>query len=196
MGLRNNRVYYFADPDPVAFDPEDTARTLAEAARYAGNYGHYSVAQHAVLVARLVQKAEGDPPQILAALHHDDSEIVTGDMPDPWKRWLRTRTDVVDEELARINSCIETRYQIDIEDPLVVWADQVVCYYEVQRMVPRNDRWKYKHLPDPGKTVLPFNWFIPWRPEEAYAHYMDIHVKMTNLIANHEPPEEFVVEAN
>lgn len=196
IGLRDSGMYYFEDPDPTVFDPEATAKTLAHAARFAGNYGRYSVAQHAVNVARLVKHADGVPPQILAALHHDDSEVVTGDMPSPWKKHLAKLTPVVDEQLAKIESCIETRYQIDIHDPLIKWADDVVLYYEVQRMVPKKDRWKYKPLVHPGKTVLPYAWFSPWTIEEAYAQYMDVHTKMTNLIAEHVPDEDFLAESN
>src|SRR5688572_24187363 len=87
MGIKGSqgRLISLLDPDPDAFQPEDVARGLSHENRYAGNYGPYSVAQHSVLVARVVEAKGGYPPQILAAIHHDDAEVVTGDIPTPIK---------------------------------------------------------------------------------------------------------------
>jgi hypothetical protein len=182
MGIKGAGVVYFSHPHPDDFEPEPIADALADIARYAGNYGRYTVAQHAVLVARTVAAHKGLPPQILAAVHHDDSEAVTNDIPRPLKAYVRYYTPVLDEVIGSIECAIEQRYQIDIHDPLVKWADLAVFHYEVQRLVPPDERWKYSPLPPVGTLILPYEWFIPWSHDEARARYMDIHTKMTRLI--------------
>ncbi len=77
-----------ADPDPAAICLEDVAAALSKVCRFgAQTTRFYSVAQHAVLVQRLVVEA-GNPELSLAALHHDSHEAFAGDMPTPLKRML------------------------------------------------------------------------------------------------------------
>lgn len=78
------------DPSPVDIEIEDIAHGIARVARWNGQtHGDwaYSVAQHSVLVMRLFSDMF---PKIerkwrLAALIHDASEYVIGDMISPFK---------------------------------------------------------------------------------------------------------------
>jgi hypothetical protein len=77
-----------ADPDPAAICLEDIAAALSKVCRFGAQVSlFYSVAQHAVLVQRLVVEA-GRPELGLAALHHDSHEAFAGDVPTPLKRML------------------------------------------------------------------------------------------------------------
>lgn len=196
MGIKGSqgRLMSLLHPDPELFQPEDVARGLAHENRYAGNYGPYSVAQHSVLVARVVEAKGGFPPQVLAAIHHDDAEVITGDIPTPIKRVLRLETDAFDRFVARLDRAIEQRYQVNLSDPLVQWADKVVFNWEVRRLVPEDARWIYgldQQRVDDGEIILPYTWFVPWSPNEAFARYMDVHENATRAIEGHTPPQEF-----
>lgn len=201
MGIRGSqgRRISLLRPDPTAFQPEDTARGLANENRYAGNYGPYSVAQHSVLVARVVEKVGGYPPQILAAVHHDDAEVVTGDIPTPIKRTMRLTSPAFDDMVARLDHALEVRYSIDLADPVIGWADKVVFNWEVKRLVPEDARWIYladsKRVDDKG-LVLPYTWFVPWSPSEAFARYMDTHERATMAIEGHVVTKEFADNAS
>jgi hypothetical protein len=197
MGIKgsNGRRCYLFHPRPEDFDPEDSARSLSCEARYAGNYGHYSVAQHEVLVARTIEKANGYPPQVLAGLHHDDSEMVTGDLPSPLKRALRVVTSAFDDIEAALEHAIETRYQIDFSDPIVKWADEVVFHWEVQYIIPADARWMYKTKGD-GGLILPATWFVPWSPAEAALRYLETHNNCVRYIENHKVSEGFLANAS
>ena len=74
------------DPDPEQIDIDDIARALANVCRFGGHTRHfYSVAQHSVIVSRLVEERGGDIEDTFAALMHDASEAYLGDMPHPIK---------------------------------------------------------------------------------------------------------------
>lgn len=177
MGVRGGKRVFLDNPQPEDFEPELTARTLASETRYSGNYGDYHVAQHAVLVSRVLERAlKAKPYVVLAGLHHDDSEAVTGDLPKPVKTWLKLQTDVFERLESSLQDAVDKRYQINTRDPLVKKADEIVFHWEVMRLVPPEARWMYEPLPVvPEGLVLPAIWFVPWTKEEAYAAYMDVH---------------------
>ena len=78
------------NPSPLDIEIEDIAHGLARVTRWngqtRGKYG-FSVAQHCVLVERLVQlnAPKTDQKWCLAALLHDAPEYVIGDMITPFK---------------------------------------------------------------------------------------------------------------
>lgn len=194
MGIRGpgGRRVFLDAPKPEDFQVEPIARALANEKRYAGNYGDYSVAQHAVLVARVLTKALGaNPPQILAGLHHDDSEAITGDLPKPVKTWLKLQTDAFERLEGSLMDAVDARYQINTRDPLVKKADSLVFRWEVERLVPPDARWMYEPLPPSDGLIIPYTWFVPWSADKAFAAYMDIHEKCVHAIETAEVSSEF-----
>jgi hypothetical protein len=83
-------VFSLARPRPEDVRLEDIAQGLSLTNRYTGQTRRaYSVAQHAVLVARELRRA-GHPPHIVQwGLHHDDAEAYCGDVTRPMKKLLR-----------------------------------------------------------------------------------------------------------
>lgn len=77
-------------PEVVRLPPSaEVALVLAKINRFGGRTCYpYSVAQHAVFCAELVQSEGGGHPQQFDALHHDDTEVLTGDILGPLKRNL------------------------------------------------------------------------------------------------------------
>jgi 5'-deoxynucleotidase YfbR-like HD superfamily hydrolase len=78
-------VYFdFENPDPATIHIEDIAWALAHTCRYGGHTtAFYSVAQHSVMVCRMV------PPWLaLTGLLHDASEAYVGDVVKPLKLLL------------------------------------------------------------------------------------------------------------
>jgi hypothetical protein len=69
----------------------DIAHSLALINRYTGHTSRpYSVAEHSLLVAELMQREYGvrDPAALLAGLLHDAAEAYTGDLGSPMKHLL------------------------------------------------------------------------------------------------------------
>jgi hypothetical protein len=74
------------DPRPEDIRIEDVAGGLSKVCRFGAQAReYYSVAQHALLVRRLVVKV-GHPELALVALQHDSHEAHLCDIPSPLKR--------------------------------------------------------------------------------------------------------------
>ncbi len=160
-------------PRPSDFQPEETGRTLAYINRYAGQYGAYSVAQHAVLVARVLKAMKCNALIQLAGLHHDDTEAVTNDIPQPVKSICIGLQDLE----AALQDCVNIRYMVDVAGTEVRTADHIVFYSEVQKLVPPDAQWMYDC--SPSKYILTWGSIRPWGPEESFAKYMDLHESLT-----------------
>lgn len=176
MGIRGSqgRLVDLASPDPASFQAEEVARALANENRYAGNYGPYSVAQHSVLVARMVERMGGEGPLCLAGVHHDDSEAVTGDVPRPVKNMCPDFRALE----ARLEAAVAARWGVDLRAPIVKAADMAVFKSEVYCLVPPDARWIYEaEIAQVQCGLLPYQDFIPWGPDRAFAEYMDAHVQ-------------------
>lgn len=67
----------------------DIAHNLSNECRYGGSCNlHFSVAEHAVMVARELRRREAHPVTVLRGLHHDDAEAYLKDLPAPLKRTI------------------------------------------------------------------------------------------------------------
>lgn len=81
-----------ADPDqltPDIFDIRDVAWALGNQQRFNGHVDErWTVAQHSVLVARLLQLRGADPLTVMAGLLHDAHEAYIGDVAAPQKAFI------------------------------------------------------------------------------------------------------------
>ncbi len=177
MVIRGGTKINLLDPQPEAFKAELIARNLATINRFAGSYGPYSVAQHAVLVSRTIEALGGDAQQQFAGLHHDDAEAITNDIPKPVKAAISHFGDGLEELEALLNEALEARYLIDLGDPLVHLADYTVFQNEVFKLVPLEHRMLYGPIDKP-RAMLPYELLEPWGASKAYAKYMDAHMKL------------------
>jgi 5'-deoxynucleotidase YfbR-like HD superfamily hydrolase len=99
MTTFTGRQFWPIDPRPEDICLEDIAHSLARQCRFAGHTRHfYSVAQHSVMVSRLVDRylpesATAQSPKFkraleLAGLLHDATEAYLVDVPRPVKHML------------------------------------------------------------------------------------------------------------
>ena len=167
------------NPQPDDFQPEWVAHALASEARFAGNYGDYRVAQHAVLVARTIYyRLNGSKRQSLAGLHHEDAEAITGDIPFPVKK--RLGSSIYDFE-AELNGCVERRYKINLSDELVKEADRIVFCAEVRILSGLTTEQILEGYGEYGnphykEALQPkYDELILWSKDRAYKEFLAMH---------------------
>ncbi len=129
------------DPSPLDIEIEDIAHGLARVARWNGQTkgAHaYSVAEHCVLVEKLSVQMEPKLDRLwrLAALLHDASEYVIGDMISPFKAALGLDYKAFE---ARLSRAIHMRFSIPVEMPgkiekLIKRADKASAFFEATQL--------------------------------------------------------------
>lgn len=129
------------DPTPVDIELEDIAHGLAFVARWNGQTTGdwpYSVAEHSVLVERLVGVIAPATPAKwrLAALLHDAPEYVIGDMISPVKAAVGPGYGALD---ARLTAAIHIRFGLPAVLPktvksLIKRADKVSAWLEATQI--------------------------------------------------------------
>ncbi len=174
MAVHGGHKVYLDNPVPEDFEPGRSAHGLSHECRYGGNYGPYSVAQHAVLVAEVVRELGGSPLQQLAGLHHDDTEAVLGDLPSPVKSFCPDFRALE----KRLEGAVSARYGIDVNGPLVKEADRILFCAEIRWLVPQEHWHLYTPYGDPGYRVdmqPEGEAFIFWSADKARKKYLALH---------------------
>lgn len=125
------------DPSPLDIEIEDIAHGLARVARWNGQTtgDHaFSVAQHSLVVEEICVhlRPDLDPRWRLAALLHDASEYVIGDMISPFKAALGYDYKAVEH---RLEQAIHIRFGLPARTPadirkLIKVADRACAYFE------------------------------------------------------------------
>jgi 5'-deoxynucleotidase YfbR-like HD superfamily hydrolase len=129
------------DPSPMDIEIEDIAHGLARVARWngqtTGEHG-FSVAQHSLVVEEIAAhlKPGLEPKWRLAALLHDASEYVIGDMISPFKAALGV--SYKDFEV-RLETAIHVRFGLPVNSPpeikkLIKQADRACAFYEATQL--------------------------------------------------------------
>jgi len=161
--VRGGKRVYFVDPKPAEFDTMEICKGLSSIIRYCGDLGPYSVAQHSVLVAEILQQ-QGHPNWIcLQGLYHDSAEFITGDICSPWKsNYLSAEGRAKEQE---ITSAIYTSINLPPEEhPAIKEADWIAFLVEIRDLAAGNYKLydvttpvpRYKHIEevDPCETTL------------------------------------------
>ncbi len=129
------------DPSPMDIEIDDIAHGLARVARWNGQTigpQSFNVAQHSLIVEELcgIKKPGWPVKWRLAALLHDASEYVIGDLISPFKAVLGGRYTEVEDRLER---AIHIRFGLPAELPdsiakTIKRADRICAYYEAVQL--------------------------------------------------------------
>jgi 5'-deoxynucleotidase YfbR-like HD superfamily hydrolase len=150
------------DPDPNQLDAGDIARALANQCRFGGHSRvFYSVAQHSVIVSRLVEERGGDVEEVFAALMHDATEAYLGDMPHPLKHRSPLGAAFREAE-AHLEQAIRDRFGIKADVAEIKQADRALLATE--RRAFSAETWHWPEL----EGVEPLDLELSaWSPEQA-----------------------------
>lgn len=159
-GLLANLNHLSADD----MDIRIIAKALSKLCRFGGHTSQfYSVAQHSVLVSKLV------PEELaFAALLHDASEAYVIDMPRPIKLQM---PDYQDLELS-VMSQIVAHYDVvdQMSHPLIKHADMVALATEMLQLFPAEAI--RKSYPWIDTYDIPEGKLTPWDPVKAEALFI------------------------
>ena len=165
------------DPSPMDIEIEDIAHGLARVARWNGQtVGEhaFSVAQHSVVVEEIVAHLHPDiePRWRLAALLHDASEYVIGDMISPFKAALGVDYKTFEEKLE---TAIHVRFGLPAKTPqaikkLIKQADRACAFFEATQMAgfDHNEALTLFGAPPAGYTLQ----IEPLSAGQAHARYI------------------------
>lgn len=174
----SGRQFFLADPRPEDVCIEDIAHALSNICRFGGHCRiFYSVAQHAVLVSRLVA-----PKHAYLGLHHDDAEAYTGDMIRPLKKLLR--------DFRHVERAIEIAVGTALGVPLFVvtstaaaWGDvkraDMIALATERRDIGAGDRFRPELVQDDERGFEPADFVIEaLTPEAARVQYLQRHYEL------------------
>ena len=166
------------EPSPLDIEIEDIAHGLARVARWNGQTkgDHaFSVAQHSVLVERLVMELN---PRLtrqarLMALLHDSPEYVVGDLISPFKAAVGINYKTLEEKLQM---AIHLRFGLPAQVPaplksLLKRADHLSAYYEATQLAGFEEAQARRLFGAPPK-VLKTPRLAPLSTAEAQAQFL------------------------
>jgi 5'-deoxynucleotidase YfbR-like HD superfamily hydrolase len=137
--LYSGRYLDLSNPSGLVIGLDDVAHGLAYTCRYSGQCAdYYSVAQHAVMCARKLEKDGCTVLEQLGALHHDDAEAFLGDVVRPLKSLIQPEygrlTDLMDQA---ITDAFGNLWPADLLSvPVVKAADNWALMVEAWRLLP------------------------------------------------------------
>ena len=150
------------DPSPLDVEVEDIAHGLARVARWNGQtFGDhaFSVAQHSLLVERILRLQFGDrAPQLrLATLLHDAPEYVIGDLISPFKAAVGLDYKVME---ARLQAAIHQRFGLSALVPtalkaLFKKADHLSAYFEATQLADFEEKEARRLFGAPPRAMTP-----------------------------------------
>lgn len=175
---------YGDDPDDICL--EDIAHATGMIVRYTGHIKEfYSVAEHQVMVARIIEYYGGNAHQQLEGLFHDATEAYLCDVAAPFKRELGNYHDLEDAVWKRIAA----KYGLpEVHDPLVKLADWTALFIEAKYLVTADEsQWlgyeehgkAAEFFMDQHPDVVP----ICHNPKAAKQMWIDCYRRLTG---NHE----------
>lgn len=186
------RFFDYANPQPEQINLRDIAHSLALTCRYGGHCStFYSVAEHSVLVSRLLEGSSAQRFRV-AALLHDAHEAYLGDLPTPLKNAIGPAyRSMVNKADAAIAAAVGVK-PMDFHHPAVVWADAVALRLEAHKLKfsggehPEWDSaWEKHNLKDVAllAPLLKADYINAWSPgltpEEAESTFVREYKRLT-----------------
>lgn len=162
--------------DPLAENPgkvvvDDIAHALSNLCRYTGHCSKfYSVAQHSVLVAKILREKGYHPAVQLQGLLHDATEAYMNDIARPIKHTPEMAGYRAVED--RLEKFIAKEWGFEtLTPPPVKWADMVCLATETRDLMGDPKDWDLPH--GPAEWII-----VPQVPEAAKQEFFRTYLNL------------------
>ncbi len=165
------KQFWPLDPRNEDVNLRDIAHSLANQCRFNGHsIQFYSVAQHCVLVSKIV-----NPKQALAALLHDAAESYVGDLVSPLKKNLPEEFKKIEE---KIEGVIFEHFKLNIgniDHAEIKSADKIALVTEMRDVMGEPpEKWEEDGVFEPLSEKI-----ISLMPEEAEQLFLERYKELT-----------------
>lgn len=159
----NGNEFYPETGKVSTIDEDDIAHSLSNLCRYNGHSRKfYSVAEHAVLVSRIIREMWPDDVEARwAGLHHDDTEAYVGDVTTPLKVLLPKFMGIEDRisrDIAvefRVKWSARTTERVRTADRIALATEARLLFADVSRWRTIKDIESRAELLCPGFPLAP-----------------------------------------
>lgn len=171
--------FYPADPRIEDFNLEDIAHALSHVNRYNGHtIAPYSVAQHAVNVATVLEQLGYSARTRFIGLNHDNPEAYMADIPSPVKQLLPDYAKLEKKLQDMLYEWCGLGKVTDEEYEIVNLVDKAMFPVECRYVLP--------HANHPVDPLLENMVIIPWSPEKAKAEFIKLWYELKNALSEGE----------
>ena len=177
----------FVFPTVESIHITDIAGALSKICRFGGHSNiFYSVAEHSIIVAEVLERGGANKATVFAGLMHDCSEAYLGDMPRPIRELLK-QYESVDCSYRDLHLMLEeciliSKYNLSqfTGEDAVDWAkikdiDGRLCVTEAHQLGLWNHKWQNRG------DVLHIT-LHRWNPDEAYQLFMMNFAELTDAL--------------
>lgn len=163
------KKFWPLDPRKEEIDIKDISHSLALQCRFNGHCENfYSIAQHSILVSKLVSK-----DQALAALLHDASEAYIGDIIRPLKKFLPNFKEIE----SKIEKVIFEKFGVkNVNKEEIKKADNIALVTEMRDLMKNPPgKWEEEknYKPSPEKIIA-------IDPEKAEKEFLERFEELKN----------------
>lgn len=162
--------FSFLDPREADIQVADIAHSLSLLCRFGGHISKfYSVAEHSVLVARVLAKQKASKLTQFAGLLHDAEEAYLPDIPSPIKQHMTEALEIY----ATLQTVIYDKFNLNGADWIQVKdIDRRICITEAKELGLWNKDWA--DAGPPLETPI-----FGWTPRKAEREFNNLYAYLS-----------------
>lgn len=144
--------FYFLDPKVEDIRILDIAHALSLTCRFGGHCSiFYSVAEHSIILAKILEDEGAEPLTVLAGLLHDAEEAYLPDIPHP----IKARMPEAQAIYRTLEKIIDLKFNIlDADWTRIRSLDRRLCITEAKALGVWNKHWEDAGRPLDVKLFL------------------------------------------
>ena len=142
LGTFSGKRFYPLDPQPEDVHLQDIIHALSNICRFNGHTNRfYSVGEHSLNVAWLLEKRGADPKTVLYGLLHDAAEAYICDIPRPLKKYLCGYKEMETAAMNTIYEALKLPKPTAEQEASIASADKYILTLEARELMEKFEDW-------------------------------------------------------